>query len=187
MFHCPYPTHLLCLTPHDHQHNPSNSSMKSPEACQPEKQPFFDTVLARKGAPTNDGSDVHWSQKLDGVCLPQSGHGPDNSLGLHVGQVKVIFSLPPKYGKFREPLIYVEWFTPLASARSYIWDVQDHPVDTPTPPQCFNHPRPSATWQRTYFLCHLFSTYHSSSGTYITIFGNQLLPIHRHNFYKMHF
>src|SRR5579872_2213526 len=34
-------------------------------------------------------------------------------LGLYVGQVKVIFSLPPEYGMFKEPLVYVEWFTPL--------------------------------------------------------------------------
>ena len=47
--------------------------------------------------------------------------------------------------------------------------------------------RSSATWQRTYFLCHLFLTYHSLSSTYITIFSNQLLPIHGHNFYKIHF
>ena len=87
---------------------------KSPEARQPTKRPFFDTVLARKGAPTDDdSSDVHWSQKLDGTCLPQSGYNANNLLGLHVGQVKVIFSLPPEYGKFREPLVYVEWFTPL--------------------------------------------------------------------------
>lgn len=71
---------------------------KSPETRQSKKRPFFDTVLARKAPPTDDDSSGHWSQTLD---------------GLHVGQVKVIFSLPPEYGKFKEPLIYVEWFTPL--------------------------------------------------------------------------
>ena len=37
---------------------------------------------------------------------------------------------------------------------------------------------PSATWQRTYFLCHLFFTFHSLSSTYITIFGKQLIFAH---------
>ena len=33
------------------------------------------------------------------------------SLGLTVGQVQVIFSLPSEYGSFKHPLTYVEWFT----------------------------------------------------------------------------
>jgi hypothetical protein len=33
------------------------------------------------------------------------------SLGLTVGQVRVIFLLPSKYGSFKHPLAYVEWFT----------------------------------------------------------------------------
>jgi hypothetical protein len=33
--------------------------------------------------------------------------------GLRVGQVRVIFNLPPQFGSYPHPLAYVEWFTPL--------------------------------------------------------------------------
>ena len=33
--------------------------------------------------------------------------------GLSVGQVCIIFQLPPEYGRFDIPLAYVEWYTPL--------------------------------------------------------------------------
>jgi hypothetical protein len=36
-----------------------------------------------------------------------------SGLGMRVGQVRVIFTLPPQLGKFPHPLAYVEWFTPL--------------------------------------------------------------------------
>jgi len=32
---------------------------------------------------------------------------------LRVGQIRVIFKLPPQFGKYPHPLAYVEWFTPL--------------------------------------------------------------------------
>ena len=40
--------------------------------------------------------------------------GSSGSLdGLCVGQVQVIFNLPPQFGRYLHPLAYVEWFTPL--------------------------------------------------------------------------
>jgi hypothetical protein len=35
--------------------------------------------------------------------------------GLRVGQVRVIFNLPPQFGSYLHPLAYVEWFTPLGT------------------------------------------------------------------------
>ena len=34
-------------------------------------------------------------------------------LGLHVGEIKVIFTLPPRLGNFPHPLLYIHWFRPL--------------------------------------------------------------------------
>src|ERR1700683_779913 len=34
-------------------------------------------------------------------------------LALRVAQVQVLFKLPPQFGTFPHPLVYVEWFTPL--------------------------------------------------------------------------
>lgn len=36
-------------------------------------------------------------------------------LGLTVGQVRVIFSLPVKFGSFTQPLAYIKWFTPFTT------------------------------------------------------------------------
>ncbi|KAF7372474.1 hypothetical protein MVEN_00109000 [Mycena venus] len=33
--------------------------------------------------------------------------------GLRIGQIRVIFNLPPQFGHFPHPLAYIEWFTPL--------------------------------------------------------------------------
>ncbi|KAG6809061.1 hypothetical protein H0H92_001751 [Tricholoma furcatifolium] len=39
---------------------------------------------------------------------------PSSSLeGLRVAQIRVIFDLPPQFGRHQGPLAYVEWFTPL--------------------------------------------------------------------------
>lgn len=38
--------------------------------------------------------------------------------GLRVGQIRVIFSLPPQFGRYPHPLAYVEWFTPLQTQNS---------------------------------------------------------------------
>ncbi|KAJ7155306.1 hypothetical protein C8R46DRAFT_1296802, partial [Mycena filopes] len=35
--------------------------------------------------------------------------------GLRPAQVRVIFTLPPQFGTFPHPLVYIEWFTPLNS------------------------------------------------------------------------
>ena len=36
-------------------------------------------------------------------------------VGLRVGQIHVIFNLPPQFGLYPHPLAYVEWFTPLGT------------------------------------------------------------------------
>ena len=40
---------------------------------------------------------------------------PNLLLGLRIAQIRLIFDLPPHFGKFPHPLAYVEWFTPLGS------------------------------------------------------------------------
>ena len=36
-------------------------------------------------------------------------------LGLRAGRVRLIFELPPQYGRLAHPLLYIEWYTPFTS------------------------------------------------------------------------
>jgi hypothetical protein len=36
-------------------------------------------------------------------------------VGLRVAQVRLLFNLPPQFGRFPHPLAYIEWFTNLGS------------------------------------------------------------------------
>jgi len=38
------------------------------------------------------------------------------SLGLRVAQIRVIFNLPPQFGTYPLPLVYLEWFTSLGNS-----------------------------------------------------------------------
>ena len=39
----------------------------------------------------------------------------DDFIGLQVGQVHAIFNIPPQFGHYPHPPVYVEWFTPLGT------------------------------------------------------------------------
>ena len=84
---------------------------KSPNSRQQKTPSFSDTVLAKNGL-LADGEALQ-AQKLDGMCPAQPQANIHRSSGLQAGQVKVIFALPAEYGPFKEPLAYIEWFTPL--------------------------------------------------------------------------
>lgn len=76
----------------------------------------FDTVLAFNKAGLTAFSDS--SNPLKGAyikfsCRPYSLADAMLEKDLSVAQVRVIFQLPPEYGRFDTPLAYVEWYTPL--------------------------------------------------------------------------
>lgn len=52
-----------------------------------------------------------WVVVLDIYLVARSSEGSCTYLGLTVGQVRVIFSLPQEYRWFEHSLAYVEWFT----------------------------------------------------------------------------
>ncbi|KAF8872853.1 hypothetical protein CPB85DRAFT_1237372 [Mucidula mucida] len=93
---------------------------------------WFDTVLVRVREATPDSNNP-----LDGKCIVSSHehHRSDALIGLRVGRVRIVFSLPPKsVEKLFPPNVdvpphfaYVEWFTRFtarADARSNLYLIQ---------------------------------------------------------------
>lgn len=72
----------------------------------------FDTALV-----VEDPSSYQVSSSLHGKCfsLPTEKHVSSPLTGLRVAQIRIIFNLPPQFGRHTKPLAYIEWFTPLGT------------------------------------------------------------------------
>ncbi|KAJ7855686.1 hypothetical protein B0H13DRAFT_1483569, partial [Mycena leptocephala] len=58
------------------------------------------------------GSPAHFDTAL--VIEDPIQYQPSSGVqGLRVTQIRVIFMLPPQYGRYAHPLAYIEWFTGL--------------------------------------------------------------------------
>ncbi|KAJ7115282.1 hypothetical protein C8R44DRAFT_538537, partial [Mycena epipterygia] len=66
-------------------------------------------------ATTCKGRSLGMPAHLDTVLVikdPTQYHPSSCVRGLRVAQFRAIFILPPQFGSYPHPLIYIEWFTP---------------------------------------------------------------------------
>ncbi|KAF8449495.1 hypothetical protein L210DRAFT_3609699 [Boletus edulis BED1] len=103
---------VITLRPHEHVSNDSFARIR----CHIRKPTFFLGLLMHPqhlNGPRKPPTPAQFDTVL--VLVDEEEHGRAGGFhGLHVAEIRAIFTLPPHLGNFHEPVAYVHWFKPFS-------------------------------------------------------------------------